>query len=82
MSSVLDAAHTSNGDATFGQVTDLLDNQVAVVKTAAINHGVGYNSIRDVVTNGMAVPAAVRPVNTTDAVVPIRVKPADMPLGG
>ena len=81
VSSVLDAAHTYKGDATFGYVADLLDNKIAVGKTVAINYGVNYHNTSDAVTNGMAIAAAVTPVNTTDAILLVGVNPADMQLG-
>ena len=81
VSSVMDAAHTYKGDATFGYVADLLDNKIVVGKTVAINYGVNYNNISDAVTNGMAIAAAVTPVSITDAILLVGVNPSDMQLG-
>jgi methionine-rich copper-binding protein CopC len=81
VSSVLDAAHTYKGNATFGYVADLLDNKIAVGKTVAINYGVNYNYTSDAVTNGMAIAAAVTSVSTANAILLVGVNPADIQLG-
>ena len=62
-------------------MADLLDNKIAVGKTVAINYGVNYNNTSDAITNGMAIAAAVTPVNTIDAILLVGVNPADMQLG-
>ena len=81
VSSVLDAAHTYKGDATFGYVADLLDNKIVAGKTVVINYGVNYNNTSDAVTNGLAITAAVTPVSIRDEILLVGVNPSNMQPG-
>jgi hypothetical protein len=65
--SMLGSAHTFTNDPTWGWVTRLLDNKVAVGYYFAVQQGLNYNSAADSISKGMSIAAAVTPSSTTDA---------------
>lgn len=68
VSTILSAAHSFKGDATYGWVADLLDNKLAVSKAFAIDLGLGYVNDADAVSHGMAIVGVITPLNTIDAI--------------
>ena len=69
VSTILDAAHTYKGDATYGWVANLLDNKITVATKVAIDWGLNYLTADASVTNGMAIAKAVTPTDITAAIV-------------
>jgi len=68
VSTILDAAHTYKGDATYGWVANLLDNKITVATKVAIDWGLNYLTADASVTNGMAIAKAVTPTDFTAAI--------------
>ena len=68
VSTILSAAHTYQGDATWGWVADLLDNKVSVADTFAVQHGLNYHTPEQSITGGMAIAAAVTEFGTDAAI--------------
>jgi len=80
VSAILDSAHTHKGSAVYGYVADLLDNKVAVSKTAAVQFGLGFGSAEASINQGMAVSAAITPYSTAVALTLLGVSPGDLHL--
>lgn len=80
VSTILDAAHGFKGDVTWGWVANLLDNKITVAKTFSIDMGLGYALSSDSITHGMAIAAAVTPIDTAAALSLIGIAPADINL--
>nr|WP_315484724.1 DUF1800 family protein [uncultured Undibacterium sp.] len=57
--SILNAAHTFSGDATYGWVAQLLDNKNIVGKSFSITQGISYINPADSISKGMAIAATV-----------------------
>ena len=68
VAAILEAAHTYKGDPTWGWVPDLLDNKILVANTFAVDWGLNYNTPADSITKGMAIAAAVTPLDTGAAI--------------
>ncbi len=81
VSTILDAAHGSKGNAEWGWVSDLLDNKITVAKMIAVNWGIGYATPEAAIQQGMAIAAAVTPTDTQAAISLIGIASADMQLG-
>lgn len=56
---MLTAAHSFKGDATWGWVPDLLDNKLTVANFFAVQQGLNFNTPEDSIVKGMAIAAAV-----------------------
>lgn len=56
---ILSAAHTYKGDATWGWVANLLDNKITVANKFAVDWGLNYNSPEASISNGIAIAAAI-----------------------
>ena len=67
VNAILDAAHTYNGNVTWGWVADLLDNKISVANTVAVTWGLNYNTPEQSIVQGMAIAAAVTPTDTQAA---------------
>lgn len=80
VSTILDAAHGFQGNATWGWVANLLDNKITVAKTFAIDLGLGYASSDDAILQGMAIAAAVTPTDIQTALKLIGVSVNDIHL--
>lgn len=74
VSDILNSAHTFKNDATYGWVSDLLDNKITVANKFAIDLGLSYNTANDSITHGMAIEAAVTPTSTADAIALIGIQ--------
>lgn len=59
VATILYSAHTFKGDATYGNVADLLDNKVAIANYFAVQQGMGYLTDADSITIGTKIAAAV-----------------------
>lgn len=59
VSTMLFAAHSFNGDPTWGWVDRLLTNKIKVAQYFCIEQGLTYNSVEDSIIKGMAIAAAV-----------------------
>ncbi len=81
VSTILDAAHTYKGDATYGWVANLLDNKITVATKVAIDWGLNYLTADASVTNGMAIAKAVTPTDITAAIVLVGVPEGAVVLG-
>lgn len=81
VSDILDSAHSFKGDATWGHVTDLLDNKIAVADTYAVDMGLGHVSTSDAIAQGIAIAAAVTSDSTSEALGLIGVPLAEISLG-
>lgn len=64
---MLTAAHSFKGDATWGWVPDLLDNKLAVANFFSIQQGLNFNTPEDSIVKGMAIAAAVTATDTSAA---------------
>jgi hypothetical protein len=80
VSAILDSAHTFKGNPTYGYVADLLDNKIAVARTIAIDWGINYNTGSESIRNGMAIAAAVTPIDTSAALTLVGVSASDIHL--
>lgn len=80
VSTILDSAHTFKGNATYGQVANLLDNKIAVGQTFAVSWGLGYTSAETSISQGMAIAAAVTATGTSQALALVGVSAADMSI--
>ena len=81
VSTILDAAHTYKGDATYGWVANLLDNKITVATKLAIDWGLNYLNADASVTNGMAIAKAVTPTDITAAIALVGVPDGTVILG-
>ena len=81
VSTILDAAHTYKGDATYGWVANLLDNKITVATKVAVDWGLNYLTADASVTNGMAIAKAVTPTDTTAAIALVGVPEGAVALG-
>ena len=81
VSSILESAHTFKGDTTWGWVADLLDNKIQVADTFAVDWGMGYNTPEASITHGMAIAAAVTPLDTAAAISLIGIQNGHINLG-
>ena len=81
VSTILDAAHTYKGDATYGWVANLLDNKITVATKVAVDWGLNYLTADASVTNGMAIAKAVTATDTTAALALIGVSEGSIILG-
>ena len=81
VSTILDAAHTYKGDATYGWVANLLDNKITVATKVAVDWGLNYLTADASVTNGMAIAKAVTPTDTTAAIALVGVPEGAVVLG-
>jgi hypothetical protein len=81
VTNILDSAHTFKGNATWGWVTDLLDNKITVAKKFSIDMGLNYNSPEASISNGMAIASAITSTDTTAALTLIGVPVASLQLG-
>jgi hypothetical protein len=81
VSTILDAAHTYKGDATYGWVANLLDNKVTVATKVAIDWGLNYLTADASVTNGMAIAKAVTATDTAAAIALIGLPDGSVILG-
>lgn len=68
LKTILGAAHTYKGDATWGWVPDLLDNKVAVGKLFAVTDGIVYNTAAECISHGKEIAAAVTATDTSAAI--------------
>jgi hypothetical protein len=68
---MLASAHSFQGNATWGWVTSLLDNKIAVGRQFAVVQGLNFNSASESITRAMAIAAAVTPTDTGAAVARI-----------
>lgn len=75
---ILSSAHTFKDDATWGWVADLLDNKLLVADLFAVDWGLSFNTPRESIARGMAIAAAVTPLDTSAAIALIGVSEADM----
>jgi Ca2+-binding RTX toxin-like protein len=80
INTILGAAHSYKGDATWGWVPDLLDNKITVAKSFSIDWGLSYNTANESITEGMAIAAAVTPTDTSAAITLIGVNGSDLLL--
>lgn len=64
---MLYAAHTFKGDATWGWVADLLDNKLAVANYFAVEQGLTYNTLEQNITKCCAIANAVTPTSIVEA---------------
>lgn len=64
---MLYAAHSFKGDATWGWVPDLLDNKLIVANFFAVQQGLNFNTPEDSIVKGMAIAAAVTATDTSAA---------------
>ena len=80
INTMLDSAHSFKGNASWGWVSNLLDNKIAVAKTFAIDWGLNYNTPSVSITQGMAIAAAITPTSTNAAVALIGVDPTALHL--
>ncbi|RZI44165.1 DUF4214 domain-containing protein [Herbaspirillum sp. HC18] len=71
---ILGSAHTFKGNATYGQIADLLDNKGALANYFAVQQGLSYNSSTDSISKGMAIASAVTASGTAAANTLIGVK--------
>jgi len=81
VSTILDAAHTYKGDATYGWVANLLDNKITVATKVAVDWGLNYLNADASVTNGMAIAKAVTPTDTTAAIALVGVPEGAVAIG-
>jgi serralysin len=65
---ILASAHTFKGDATWGQVADLLDNKVTVGTYHAVTAGIDYLTSAETLSQGVAIAAKVTATGTTEAI--------------
>lgn len=68
INTMLGAAHSYKGDATWGWVPDLLDNKVSVGIYHAVTAGIDYLTPTDAISHGMEIAAAVTSSDTTAAI--------------
>ncbi len=68
VNTILGAAHTYKGDATWGWVANLLDNKITVANKFAVEWGLGYASAEDAIIKGMQLAALVTPTDTQTAI--------------
>lgn len=73
VSTILNAAHSFKGDATYGWVADLLDNKLVIADYFAIQQGLSYATPSDSITKGMAIAAAITSNDTQVAKALIQV---------
>ena len=81
VSTIIYAAHGFKGDTTWGWVADLLDNKIEVAKSFAQDLALNYLTPNDSITKGMAIAAAITPIDKTAALTLIGVSPNDIQLG-
>lgn len=65
---MLNSAHSFAGDATWGWVTQLLDNKLAVANYFAVQQGLNYNTSETSIARTMEIAAAVTSSGTSAAV--------------
>ena len=75
--SILHAAHSFKGNASFGYVSDLLDNRYQVAKTLAVDWGISYNTDELNISKSTATLNLISANNTTDAIELIGLPPYD-----
>ncbi|TXI90812.1 MAG: DUF4214 domain-containing protein [Burkholderiaceae bacterium] len=68
---MLNSAHTFEGDAQFGWVPGLLNNKISTAKFFSIEQGISYLSADDSIKKGARIAAAVTPQSTNAAKVEI-----------
>lgn len=68
VNTILGAAHTYKGDATWGWVANLLDNKITVGNKFAVEWGLGYASAEDAIVKGMQLAALVTPTDSQSAI--------------
>jgi hypothetical protein len=80
LETMLQSAHTFQGDKTYGFVADLLNNKYTVAKTVAVDLGLTWNSADESITQGMKIAAAVTPHDIGYALQLIGVTPQDVAI--
>lgn len=78
LDSILNSAHTFEGNATYGWVADLLDNKYEVGKVFAVDMGLTWNTSEQSITKGMEIAAAVTATDTHAALQLIGVATQDL----
>ncbi|MBI1835557.1 MAG: DUF4214 domain-containing protein [Burkholderiales bacterium] len=68
VSTMLTAAHSFKGDATWGWVPDLLDNKIKVAHYFAVQLGLNYNSPEESISKGMAIALEITPTSISKAI--------------
>lgn len=81
LDSILNSAHSFEGNATYGWVADLLDNKYEVGKVFAVDMGLTYNTSEQSITKGMQIAAAVTATDTHAALELIGVATHDLSIG-
>lgn len=64
---ILGAAHTYKGEATYGWVADLLDNRIKVATSYAVEQGITFNTVDQSVANGIKIANATTATSTSTA---------------
>jgi hypothetical protein len=67
VSTMLVAAHSFKGDATWGWVPQLLENKINVAYYFSIELGLTYISTQESINKGMAIAAAITPTSISEA---------------
>ncbi len=80
LDSILNSAHTFEGDSQYGYVAALLDNKYEVGKLFAVDLGLTFNSAEQSIERGMQIAAAVTPTGIAEAVKLMGVTPHDLTL--
>lgn len=62
---MLNSAHTYQGDATYGWVAQLLDNKIQVARDFSVTQGISYINDTDSITKGMAITATITATDTS-----------------
>jgi hypothetical protein len=81
LDSILNSAHSFEGNATYGWVADLLDNKYEVGKVFAVDMGLTWNTSEQSITKGMQIAAAVTATDTHAALQLIGVATQDLSIG-
>jgi hypothetical protein len=81
LESILDSAHTFEGNAQYGWVADLLSNKFEVGKLFAVDMGLTFNTSEASISRGMEIAAAVTPTDIDAAVQLIGVAAHDVSIG-
>ncbi len=68
INTILNAAHGFKNDATYGWVANLLDNKFTVANYFAIEQGISYLTPEENYQRGVAIAAAVTPIDTKAAI--------------
>jgi uncharacterized delta-60 repeat protein len=66
---ILDSAHKSKGNPTYGKVADLLDNKFTVANNFATLGGVNFNTVSDAIRKGTDILAEVTSTDISAAMV-------------